>query len=103
MLDDEPGQEENSAEPSPRSRWIMHVLWPAFVMAGVLDALVFAVVDPGDLTWFGGQPMGLPRQAVYTLSFFIMWLVIAVACGLTLLLATTPPAPDRPHPRGWPR
>ena len=76
------------------SRWAMHALWPAFVMAGVLEALVFAVVDPADLSWFGGAPIELPRMAIYTLSFLIMWLVISVACGLTLLLATTPASRD---------
>jgi len=85
------------------ARWAMHVLWPAFVMAGVMEALVFAVVDPGDLSWFGGQSMALPRQAIYTLSFLIIWLVIALACSLTLLLATSPESPETEHPRGWPR
>jgi len=38
-------------------------------VAGVLEILVFAVVDPNDLTWFG-QPVELSRQGVYTLAFF---------------------------------
>ena len=43
------------------------------------DHLVFVVVDPEALTWFGGPPVQLSRQAVYTLSFFIFWAVIAAA------------------------
>jgi len=35
-------------------RLAMTILWPAFLMAGVLEVLVFAVVDPGELHWFGG-------------------------------------------------
>ncbi|WP_308446465.1 hypothetical protein [Chitinimonas sp. BJYL2] len=74
-------------EPKPRTVWLMYVLWPSFVMAGVMDALVFAVVDPSDLTWFGMQPMDLPRQAIYTMSFFVMWAVIAASSALTLWFA----------------
>jgi hypothetical protein len=75
---------------------VLSVLWPAFVMAGVLEALVFAVVDPTTLTWFGGEPIEWSRQAVYTVSFFLFWLVISGATALTAMLTrgagATPPA-----------
>ncbi len=64
----------------------LQVLWPAFVMAGVTEMLVFAVVDPLDLRWFGGPALDWPRGAVYTVSFLIFWGVTAVACGITALL-----------------
>jgi hypothetical protein len=67
-------------------RW-MRILWPAFLMAGVLEVLVFAVVDPADLHWWTGSPMGLPRQAVYSLSFLMFWLVTSATGVLTSLLA----------------
>jgi hypothetical protein len=63
------------------------VLWPSFVMAGVLEALVFVVVDPEGLTWFGGPPVELSRQAVYTISFFIFWAIISAAGGVSAMLA----------------
>jgi hypothetical protein len=69
---------------------VLLVLWPAFVMAGVLEALVFVVVDPESLTWFGGPPVDLSRQAVYTVTFFIFWAVIAAAGGVSALLAQRP-------------
>ncbi len=71
----------------------LQVLWPAFVMAGVTEMLVFAVVDPGDLRWFGGPAFGWPRGAAYTVSFLIFWGVIAVACGITALLLVEPDPP----------
>lgn len=73
------------------------VLWPAFVMAGVLEALVFAVVDPELMSWFGGAPLGLSRQAVYTITFFIFWAVITTASAMTMLLSSSaaPPVPPR--------
>jgi hypothetical protein len=69
---------------------VLAVLWPAFVMAGVLEALVFAVVDPESLTWFGGTPLGLSRQAVYTVTFFIFWGVISSASAITTLMSRPP-------------
>jgi hypothetical protein len=73
---------------------VLAVLWPAFVMAGVLEALVFSVVDPATLTWFGGSPIEWSRQAIYTVSFFCFWGAIAVAAALTatLVRAGAPPA-----------
>ena len=41
----------------PFSLRVLAVLWPAFLMAGVLETLVFALVDPAGLHWFGGTPM----------------------------------------------
>jgi hypothetical protein len=72
---------------SRKARTLMAVLWPSFLMAGVLEALVFAMVDPSALHWFGGAPVKLSASAVYTLAFFIFWAVIAGASGMTQLLA----------------
>ena len=82
---------------SRRAKGILSVMWPAFVMAGVLEALVFAVVDPGSLTWFGSQPIGWTAQAVYTVTFFIFWGVISTASALTALLAREQDAPSHPE------
>jgi hypothetical protein len=67
-------------------RTLLQILWPAFLGAGVLELLVFAHVDPGDVHTLGGVPLGLSRQAVYTLTFFGLWGVVAAACGLTWIL-----------------
>ncbi len=65
---------------------IMWIFWPAFMLAGVLEILVFAMVDPHDLHWFG-LSLDLPRQAVYTLGFFAFWTITASSSALTILLA----------------
>jgi hypothetical protein len=64
------------------------VLWPAFFMAGVLEMLVFVVVDPAELRWFGGELLGWSSMAVYTATFLIFWGVISMAGAMSLLLAT---------------
>ena len=68
-------------------RLAMAILWPAFLMAGVLEVLVFAVVDPGELHWFGGAVIAWPAQAIYSVSFLIFWGVISTAGALTALLS----------------
>ena len=67
----------------------LQILWPAFLMAGVLEILVFAVVDPGDLRSFGVAPVDLSPRAIYTLVFLVFWAVIATAGALTQLLVLT--------------
>ena len=65
---------------------LMWVLWPAFLAAGVLEMLVFAVIDPEDMRWMG-QSLTWPRQAIYSLGFFVMWGLTAVASSLSLMLS----------------
>lgn len=80
---------------------LMWVLWPAFLMAGVMEALVFSVVDPRELYWFGQHIEG-SREAVYTIAFFLFWFITSLGGGLTILLSLTPQEvnhtaePDRP-------
>ena len=68
---------------------LMWIAWPAFLAACLLEMLVFALVDPGDLQW-AGQPLALSRQGVYTLAFFAFWGVTGVASALTTLLSLSP-------------
>jgi hypothetical protein len=83
---------------------MMWIVWPAFLVAGVLEVLVFAMVDPQDLRWFG-QPIVLSRQGVYTVAFFVFWIIAMMSSGLTTLLSMSPfevnrcplPADDRPE------
>jgi hypothetical protein len=65
---------------------LMWIAWPSFLMAGVIEMLVFAMVDPQDLTWFG-HSLALSRQGIYTLSFFAFWLATAFSSAMTALLA----------------
>lgn len=71
------------------NRRALQILWPAFLGAGVLELLVFGVVDPNDLTWLGGAAIDWPRQAIYSVAFLLFWAVTAGACALTALLMRT--------------
>ena len=76
----------------PLRERVLLILWPAFVMAGVLEMLVFVVVDPTALQWFGAEPLQWSRSAVYSVTFLIFWGVIATSGAVTQLLASTPDA-----------
>lgn len=69
-------------------RW-MWIAWPAFLVAAVLEMVVFALVDPANLRW-AGQPIALSREAVYTLAFFVFWGMTMASSALTTLLAMSP-------------
>ena len=66
------------------------ILWPAFIAAGVLEMLVFALIDPADLHWFGGAPIEWSAQAVYTVGFLLFWAIISMATAMTSLLLLAP-------------
>lgn len=87
---------------------MMWIAWPAFLMAGILEVLVFAFVDPQDLHWFG-QPLEFSRKGVYAIAFFVFWAITMVSSALTTLLAMSPfevnrcPLPKVDRPDGCPK
>lgn len=74
----------------PFVRRMMTIVWPAFLMAGVLEMLTFAVVDPDSLHWLDGNDLGWSAGTVYAVTFFIYWGVIATAGAMTQLLSEPP-------------
>jgi hypothetical protein len=86
----------------------MWIAWPAFLLAGVLEFLVFGLVDPQEMHWLG-QPLDLSRQAIYTLAFFVFWAAAAASSALTTLLARSPfevnrcPLPSHARAPGCPK
>ena len=82
---------------------LMWIAWPAFMVAAVLEMVVFALVDPGDLHWFGAS-LPFSREAVYTMAFFVFWGATMVSSALTTLLAMSPfevnrcPVPEHQRP-----
>lgn len=84
---------------------LMWIAWPAFLVAAVLEMIVFALVDPGELHW-GGHALGWSRQTVYTVTFFVFWIAAMASSALTTLLAMSPfevnrcPVPPEDRPSG---
>ena len=61
----------------------LRVLWPAFVMAGVLEMLVFAAVDPDSLHGPAAPLLAGSRKTVYSVTFFVFWVVTAASAAVT--------------------
>jgi hypothetical protein len=68
-------------------RRLMWIAWPAFLVAGLLEMLVFAMVDPQDIHGLGGQAIEISRLGLYSLAFFAFWGITMLSSALTLLLA----------------
>lgn len=68
-------------------RW-MWIIWPSFLVAGLIEVLVFAWVDPQDLRWFS-HGLQFSTKAIYTLAFFAFWAMTMLSSALTALLGLT--------------
>ena len=78
---------EQNAHPQHMLRpMLMIVLWPAFLMAAVATGLFFSLVDPMELIIFDRR-LQMHTSGVYTLGFFIFWMLGILSSGLTALLA----------------
>jgi hypothetical protein len=87
---------------------LMWVIWPAFLMAGIAEAIFFTVFDPFDLHFFGGT-LEMSRQAIYTMGFFGFWALGIASSALTVFLGRSPwevnrcPLDPPARPEGCPR
>lgn len=70
------------------AKYLMWVLWPSFIAAGMGVGIIFTLVDPTELVVLG-YPVHASRIAVYTLGFFILWAISAVASALSCFLQAT--------------
>jgi hypothetical protein len=64
----------------------LRILWPSFLMAGILEGLVFYVIDPHELRWFAGPLMGWDAMSIYSVAFLLFWAVLSVSGVVTALL-----------------
>ncbi len=70
-----------------RAKQIMSVLWPAFLMACVLEMLVFGLVDPLEAGSFA-KYHAISRQTVYALGFGVFWLITTASSALSVWLVS---------------
>ena len=65
-------------------RSLMWILWPSFLMTGLASAVVFALIDPLDVSIFGYiRP---EREILYAFGFFFFWLITALSSLLTVFM-----------------
>ncbi len=64
------------------------ILWPAFLVGGVLELVVFACVDPSMFHVGDWHP---ETKTVYSLMFFVFWAVVSFGAFLShWLISQTP-------------
>jgi hypothetical protein len=77
----------------PRAgRFLMHVLWPAFLMSIVAVGILFSMFDPAEID-VAARNVAESRQAAYTVGFFVFWALFSAGGALTYLLAVGRSAP----------
>lgn len=69
-------------------RFLMQVLWPAFLGAVVTVGLLFSLIDPVQIEWVHSY-LHDSREAAYTAGFILFWILYSLACALTWFLAIT--------------
>ena len=89
--------ETPSLDAETEMRNALIILWPSFLVAGVLEMLVFSAVRPGAMHGFGGLLTQMSPIGVYTLAFFAFWAIAAV--GMALAIGLAAPSRAGPDPR----
>lgn len=84
--------------------WLLRAIiigWSSFAVAAVATMLFFAAFDPAELARAATYPIQLSRFAGYTLGFFLLWALTAIASVLSLFLMRSlqlhPRKPDDSH------
>ena len=65
---------------------MMWILWPSFIAAGIGVGIVFTLVDPMELVVLGDH-VRASRTTIYSLGFFILWAITAMASAMSCFLA----------------
>jgi hypothetical protein len=97
--------ESPRAELSRRARLIGVVLWSSFLASAAGTMFFFAFIAPADLIGEDPQASLMDHLGVYSLGFFGLWCLSALAATLALFLhrvSGVPPARADEHSRPRP-
>ena len=65
---------------------MMWILWPSFIAAGIGVGIIFTLIDPMELVVLGDR-VHASRTTIYSLGFFILWAIAAMASAMSCFLA----------------
>lgn len=77
---------------------LMWILWPSFIAAGIGVGIVFTLIDPMELVVLGDH-VHVSHTTIYSLGFFVLWAITALASAMSCFLAATTDT-RKPPPRG---
>jgi len=63
-------------------RLLIWILWPSFLVASMAEGLLFSMIQPDELMFFGHHP-DISSEGIYTIGFFIIWSFCAFSSALT--------------------
>ena len=66
-------------------RLLMSILWPSFIMACVSSVVFFSLINP-DALIMQASSAELSNGFIYSITFFIIWILGAMTSALTALL-----------------
>ncbi|MHB1244827.1 MAG: hypothetical protein ACYCZH_00175 [Sulfuriferula sp.] len=66
-------------------RRMIQVLWPSFIVAGMMDVVLFTLFDPMGVSYQGAF-LFESRLGAYSIGFFLFWLFGATSSALTCYL-----------------
>ena len=72
----------------------IQILWPSFIVAGVMDILTFALFDPKELLYQSAALFD-SRLSAYSTMFFIFWLFGTASSVLTCYFQCISPKSKR--------
>ncbi len=68
---------------------LMWILWPSFIAAGIGVGIIFTLVDPIELVVLGDH-LHVSPTTIYSIGFFVLWAIAAMASAMSCLLAAKP-------------
>jgi hypothetical protein len=63
-------------------RLLIWIMWPSFLVSILAEGLLFSIVHPADLLFFGYQH-NISDEGIYTIGFFVIWIFCAFSSALT--------------------
>ena len=58
-------------------RLFIWIMWPSFLVSILAEGLLFSVVHPAELLFFGYHP-NISDEGIYTIGFFVIWIALTV-------------------------
>lgn len=71
----------------------MNILWPSFLMACLLEMVIFGYVDPKEL--YLSDSFNNPRLTIHAISFFIFWIICAFSSAISVAMYKTITSKDK--------
>ena len=63
-------------------RLFIWIMWPSFLVSILAEGLLFSIVHPAEILFFGHHP-NISDEGIYTIGFFIIWIFCSFSSALT--------------------